>query len=70
MGGRFKREGKYVYLWLIHVDCKAIKLLHLKINNLKKNLCPSDYIGPSRHRNPFADLIKQLPARIFFYLCN
>ena len=19
MGGRFKREGKYVYLWLIHV---------------------------------------------------
>ena len=20
MGGRFKREGLYVYLWLIHVD--------------------------------------------------
>ena len=20
MGGRFKREGKYVYLWLIHVE--------------------------------------------------
>ena len=20
MGGRFKREGTYVYLWLIHVD--------------------------------------------------
>ena len=32
VGGRFKREGTYVYLWLIHVDvwqkptqyCKAI----------------------------------------------
>ena len=32
MGGRFKREGIYVYLWLIHVEvrqkrtkfCKAI----------------------------------------------
>ena len=42
--GRFKREGTYVYLWLIHVDiwqkptkfCKAI-ILQLKINkyNLK-----------------------------------
>ena len=34
MGGRFKREGIYVYLWLIHVEvqqkttkfCKAIIL--------------------------------------------
>ena len=31
MGGRFKREGAYVYLWLIHVEetakfCKAIIL--------------------------------------------
>ena len=33
VGGRFKREGTYVYLWLIHVDvwqkptqhCKAVK---------------------------------------------
>ena len=38
-GGNFKREGIYVYLWLIHVDiwqkptqyCKAI-ILQLKIN--------------------------------------
>ena len=37
MGGRFKREGTYVYLWLIHADiwqkttkfCKAI-ILQLK----------------------------------------
>ena len=44
VGGRFKREGTYVYLWLIHVDiwqkptqfCKAIILL-LKINTLRKN---------------------------------
>ena len=38
MGGKFKREGAYVYLWLIHVDvsqkttkfCKAI-ILQLKL---------------------------------------
>ena len=44
---RFKREGAYVYLWLIHVAvwqksiqyCKAI-ILQLKINMLKKiNKC-------------------------------
>ena len=42
MGGRFKRERTYVYLWLIHVDirqkpnqyCKAL-ILQLKINFLK-----------------------------------
>ena len=41
--GRFKREGTYVYLWLIHADvwqkptqyCKAI-ILQLKKNKLKK----------------------------------
>ena len=43
VGGKFKEEGTYVYLWLIHVDvwqkptqyCKAI-ILQLKINKLKK----------------------------------
>ena len=43
MGGGCKREGIYVYLWLIHVEvwqktttfCKAI-IFNLKINNLKK----------------------------------
>ena len=42
-GRRFKREGTYVYLWLIHVDawqksiqyCKAI-ILQLKKYILKK----------------------------------
>ena len=42
MGGRFKREGIYVYLWLIHVEvgqktakfCKA-SILQLK-NKFKK----------------------------------
>ena len=41
-GGRFEREGTYVYLWLIHVAiwqkpiryCKAI-ILQLKINKVK-----------------------------------
>ena len=43
MGERFRREGAYVHLWLIHVDvwqksnqsCKAI-IVQLKINKLKK----------------------------------
>ena len=43
MKGRFKREGTYVYLWLIHADvwqkptqhCKTI-IFHLKINTFKK----------------------------------
>ena len=41
VGERFKKEGTYLYLWLIHVDvwqkpiqyCKAI-VLQLKINKL------------------------------------
>ena len=44
MGGRFKREGIYVYLWLTHVDvwqkttklCKAI-ILQLKNKLIFKN---------------------------------
>ena len=43
VGGRFKREWTYVYLWLIHVDiwqkpsqyCKVI-ILQLKIKLKKK----------------------------------
>ena len=43
VGGTFKREGTYVYLWLINVDirqkpthyCKAI-ILQLKINTFFK----------------------------------
>ena len=43
MGGRFKREGIYVHLWLILIDawqksnqdCKAI-ILQLKINKTLK----------------------------------
>jgi len=41
--GRFKREGIYVYIWLIHVDvwqkptefCEAI-ILKLKYESIKK----------------------------------
>ena len=49
LGGRFKREGTYVYIWLIHIDVwqkptqyyKAI-ILQLKIN--LKNLIYMSYI--------------------------
>ena len=45
VGGRVKREGTYVYLWLLHVNiwqkptqyCKAI-ILQLKINKLKNTV--------------------------------
>jgi len=45
MGGGFRREGTYVYLWLIHVDvwqrptqyCKAIILQLKKNRRFKKN---------------------------------
>ena len=45
MGGNFKREGTYVYLWLIHVDiwqkptqyCKAI-ILQLKKEKLLSDI--------------------------------
>ena len=45
MGGRFKREGTFVYLWLIHVDvwrkltqhCEAI-ILQLKKNSQKTRI--------------------------------
>ena len=51
MGGRFKREGIYVYLWLIHVEvwqkttkvCKAI-ILQLKNKLLKKIFKSSDFL--------------------------
>ena len=44
VGGKFKKEGTCVYLWLIHVDvqqkltqyCKAI-ILQFKINQLRNN---------------------------------
>ena len=47
MGGRFKREGTYVHLWLIHVDvrqktafCKTIILqLKKKEKKTKKPPC-------------------------------
>ena len=43
VGGRFKTEGTYVHLWLIHIDvwqkstqyCKAI-ILQLNINKILK----------------------------------
>ena len=45
MGGNFKREGTYVYLWLTHVDvwqkptqyCKAI-ICQLKISKFFKHM--------------------------------
>ena len=49
VGGEFKTEGTYVYLWLIHAEvwqkstqyCKAI-ILQLKINFFKKSFYDPD----------------------------
>ena len=54
-GGRFKREGVYVYIWLIHVavwqkpqqHCKTITL-QLKINGKKKRI-HDKYTKEERH---------------------
>ena len=63
MGGRFKREGTYAYLWLMHIDvwqkptqyCKAI-VLQLKT---KQNKTLSAYL-----RNPWYLVIDfQSPSR-------
>ena len=56
VGGRFKREGTYVYLWLIHVDVwqkttkfyKAI-ILPLKINKKFKKTIRNSCHPPSIH---------------------
>ena len=53
VGGRFRREGTYVYQWLMHVDlwqkpiqcCKAI-ILPLKIFFLKKAMIRNTEIMP------------------------
>ena len=52
MGERFKKEGIYVYLWLIHVEetakfCKVI-ILHLG----KKNKTVESYIFCRLHTHP------------------
>ena len=41
MGGRFKREGTYVYLWLIHVDewQKLTQYCKANINKKLKKKC-------------------------------
>ena len=61
MGGRFKREGTYVYLWLISVDVqqkttkfyKAI-ILQLKKKNLPANARDTGDMGliPGLERSP------------------
>ena len=55
MGGRFKREVIYAYLWLIHVvvwqkptqHCKAV-ILKLKINFCKRKLKWGNHPGLSQ----------------------
>ena len=57
-GGRFKREGTYVYLWLTPVDvwqetmqhCKAM-ILQLKINKLKKKKLKQSNVSNGLMRN-------------------
>ena len=65
MGGRFKREGTYVYLWLIHVDvwqkptqyCKAI-ILQLKINKFFKKEKKLKHFCSKGHSRKLKDNLK------------
>ena len=58
VGGRFKREGTYVCLWLIHADiwqrptqyCKPI-ILQLKINLKIKTVNKSNHTHTHTHTN-------------------
>ena len=36
--GRFKREGTYVYLWLIHADVRQKSLPYCKVTILQLNI--------------------------------
>ena len=63
MGGRFKREETYVYLWLIHVEVwqkttkfrKAI-ILQLKKIKIKKKKSTYFFPGPKTELIMFEDL--------------
>ena len=62
MGGRFKREGTYVYLWLIHVDvwqkpvqyCKAsiLQLLFFFFKERSIGLKALDVVGTEVGNGP------------------
>ena len=68
-GGRFKKEGTYVHLWLIHVDvwqksnqyCKAIN--QLKINIFKKQL-QEDTLTQTQNVAKSVEQIIQFPQQI------
>ena len=48
LGGRLKREGTYVYLWLIHVGVqqKLVQYCKATILQLKKKKANSRFQGP------------------------
>ena len=71
-GGKFKREGTQVYLWLIHVGvwqkptqyCEAV-ILQLKINKLifkKSHRFFNPFLWPFLGASRVAQLVKNLPA--------
>ena len=71
VGGRFKREGTYVYIWLIHIDvwqkptqhCKAI-IFQLKINFKKMTILKSRDITLKLH------LVKAIIFPVVMYGCE
>ena len=67
MGGRFRREGTYVCLWLIHVDiwqrstqcCEALILLLKKKNRIKDPDCIPNFPG-SKGKPPVSESSAEL----------
>ena len=60
VGGRFQREGTYMYLWLIHVvwqkptqHCKATIFQLKKKKSLKKKKRKKDFLQANSSTEPY-----------------
>ena len=74
-GGRFKREGMCVYLWLIHVEvwqktAKFCKAIILQLKKLIKKVIVILYIPISNTKNSFSSRNPGLAGYVFWYSQN
>ena len=60
MGGRFKREGTYVYLWLIHTDAWQKPMQYCKSNYISIKINKFFKINKYIFYNPLQQWAKDL----------